>query len=1110
MAEPSSYQLLINKLDRFIRKYYINQLIRGTLLTIGLLGVVFLLFSLGENYLYLGKGGRKVLFFSFLGLSIFSLVRWVLLPLSRYFRLGRTISHEQAAAIIGQHFANVEDKLLNILQLKRQLDQQPQADLLLAGVTQKTEAIRLVPFTGAINLGHNRRYLKYAIPPLAILIALLFAAPSMIKEPAKRILRNDQDFERPAPFTFVLPEESPRVVQYSDYELVVRTEGDVVPRDVFIDLQDAQYRLQPGEDNTFRYMFNNVHQDTEFSLFSGPVNSRPYLLDVLVKPTVGTFSVALDYPGYVGRPDETLENIGDLVVPQGTRLTWTFETAHTDTIALRFGSQGLLEPITRQGENRFFYSRRATSDAQYAIFLANQELPRADSIQYHLSVVPDNHPTIRVASFADSLDETFIYFAGDAADDYGLTRLNFITQITREDGTEEEPAILPLPFPAGKQTRFDHALDIRTMGLAPGDALTYYFEVWDNDGINGQKASRTNLMRFAKPSAKEYDELEEQNSEQIKDQLEKAFEESRKIQKDIQKLSEKLLQEKDLDWQNRKELERLLNRRKELQKEIEQAKDLFDQNLQNQEEFSEPSPELQEKQEKVQEMFEEMLSEEMKEMIEKIEEMLQELQKEESLEQLEEMKLSEEELSKELDRMMELYKELELEKELQEQIDELRELAKEQEDLAEETATEEKPQEELEKRQEELNEKFDELQEKMEDIEQKNEELENPKQLGDPQEKMEEIDQDMEDSSESLSKKENQNASQQQKKAAQKMQDMAQSMEMNMQQQQMEQMEEDMQALRQLLENLVTLSFDQENLIDAVNATEATAPRYVRLVQDQKKIQDDFQLVEDSLQALSKRVIQIETFVTEKVTEIKGNMNKTLTELEERRKPKATVEQQFAMKNLNDLALMLSEVMNSMQQQMSGMMSGSQNCQNPGGSNPSQSGKPSDKMSQGQQSLNSMMKKLQERLKNGQGGSSKEFAQMAARQAAMRQALEKLAQEKRQSGKGDKALEDLIDQMDKTEIDLVNKKLNAETMRRQQQILDKLLDHEKAEREREYDNQRKSETAQQFERQIPPALEEYLRQREAETELYRTVSPVLKPYYKNLVEEYLQHLKNTR
>ena len=71
-------------------------------------------------------------------------------------------------------------------------------------------------------------------------------------------------------------------------------------------------------------------------------------------------------------------------------------------------------------------------------------------------------------------------------------------------------------------------------------------------------------------------------------------------------------------------------------------------------------------------------------------------------------------------------------------------------------------------------------------------------------------------------------------------------------------------------------------------------------------------------------------------------------------------------------------------------MQGSQMCKNPGGK-PGQGKTPGDKISQGQQQLNEQMKKMKEGLekgKQGQGGMSKEFAQMAAKQAALRKHCE--------------------------------------------------------------------------------------------------------------------------
>jgi TRAP-type uncharacterized transport system fused permease subunit len=109
---------------------------------------------------------------------------------------------------------------------------------------------------------------------------------------------------------------------------------------------------------------------------------------------------------------------------------------------------------------------------------------------------------------------------------------------------------------------------------------------------------------------------------------------------------------------------------------------------------------------------------------------------------------------------------------------------------------------------------------------------------------------------------------------------------------------------------------------------------------------------------------------------------------------------------------------------------------------------------------------------------------------------------------GSPSLDPIMEDMDKVETQLVNKQLSNEMLKRQQEILTRLLEAERAEREREMDNERRAEMARQTEKTLPPALEEYMKKREAEIESYRTASPVLRPYYKFLVEEYYNALKN--
>ena len=1105
----NNYQLLISKLDQFIRKFYVNKLIRGFLYFTALALILFLGMNFLEHYFYFGTGPRKAMFYSFIGISSLSFLYWVMLPLLNYFRLGKVIDHEQAAGIIGDHFPDVKDKLLNVLQLKKQAEGAQNAELVLAGINQKTEKIKLVPFRSAIDLGKNRKHLRYALPPLLLLLVVLFAAPSLITDSTHRLINNDREFEKDAPFHFNINGDDLTVVQFEDFLLEVEVEGDVLPNEVFVDIDNYQYRLNKDKQDKFSYRFSNVQKNTAFKVFASGAKSDDYTLNVLKKPNILGFDITLDYPNYTGRKDEAVSNIGDLVVPVGTRINWNFNATNTDDIAINFSGKKEAIAATRFAEEIFTYKKQALKDETYKLYISNKALPKADSVGYSITVIPDLYPTIKAEKFVDSLDAKLLFFVGDASDDYGMINLSFNYRIKKENGQQGELISIKLDKPTTKQAQFDYTFDIATLELKPGDEVTSYFEVFDNDAVNGSKSAKTNLAIFEMPTLDELEEKEDKNNEDIQKKLEESLDKSKKIQEDMKKMREKVLQKKDLDWQDRKELEKLLDQQKQLEQDINEAKEKFEENLKNQEEFEQqPNEELMEKQEQMQEMFEELMNEEMQDLMKQIEELLQELNKDEALEMMEDMEMNDEELEMELDRMIEMLKQLEVEKEMQDQIEKLEELAKEQEELAKETEEQSKPQEELEKEQEKINEEFDKIQEKMEEIEEKNEELENPKDLGeDTEEQMEDIEKDLDESQEQLEQKDNDKASEKQKGASQKMKDMAAQMQMQMEAGEMEQMEEDMAALRQLLENLMTLSFDQEDVIENFTTTATTTPRYVDLVQQQYKLKDDFQLVEDSLQALSKRVFQIESFVTEKVHDIKMNMKEGLEELEERKKPQAAEHQQRSMKNVNDLALMLSEVMNQMQQQMSSMMQGSQMCKKPGGK-PGKGSKPGDKMSQGQGELNKQMENLKKQLEQGKGKpGSKGFAQMAAKQAALRKALRDLAKEKQQQGQGDEKLQEIIEQMNKVETDLVNKRLTNDMMKRQQDIMTRLLEHEKAEQQRKFEDKRKAETASQKERKMPPSLEEYIKKREAEIEMYKTVSPSLRPYYKQLVEEYYKSLK---
>jgi hypothetical protein len=202
-------------------------------------------------------------------------------------------------------------------------------------------------------------------------------------------------------------------------------------------------------------------------------------LDV-IKPGITSFDIGLDYPSYTGRHDEELHNIGDLVVPEGTQLTWDIQAAHTESLDAQFEGNITKIESERRSEDRFILKSKAGKDSRYTIFLNNSLLPHPDSVQYNIRVIPDRFPGIRVESFADSVEHNLIYFAGNADDDYGIRSLTFQYEIVAANGkiktTQTEgmdvliqhsfltPTVLiSTPFNSNPVNRFNITLKCMTM-----------------------------------------------------------------------------------------------------------------------------------------------------------------------------------------------------------------------------------------------------------------------------------------------------------------------------------------------------------------------------------------------------------------------------------------------------------------------------------------------------------------------------------------------------------------------------------------------------------------------------------------------------------------------
>ncbi len=1113
---------LLTKLDRFIRKYYKNRLIRGVLWTLTLLTALYLVFVGLENFFRFTPAGRTILFFSFLAFMTLFFIRLIFTPLFQLLRIGKVLTYDEAARIIGTHFTEIQDKLLNTLQLIRlQQDTGIDSGLLAAGIQQKTDSLKVFRFNIAIDLRKNLKYLKYLLVPVAVLVLIAFLSPRSISEPTRRIIRFSQPFEPPLPFTVEVINKSLTAIQQDDFELQVKLNGAEIPAELFVKTGGNTFRMQRGRNFIFSHTFKSVQSNIDFRVVAQDYQSAEFELKVFPKPTILNFEVSAEYPAYTGKIPEKIENQGDFIVPEGTTLSWKFFTKDVSQIRFRMGDEVTM--LGKGSSNTFIHGIHVNKSFSYSIMPLNPNTYLADSLRYQVNVVSDGYPSIFVTESTDSTLASTLFFKGTIKDDYGFTRLTFTYSVYSPGDTtakETRSEIIPIEKSVNNQV-FYYTADLASLMPVAGQTIRYFFEIWDNDGIHGPKSTRSEERTLSTPTLDELAHKTEENEKMINREMEQNLSEARSIKKTIDDLNRKMVDQNSLTWQEKKKLEDLIKAAKSIEDKIENIRKKNEENINTGEKYLETSERILEKQKQLNDMMNQMMPEEMKKMIREMQDMLNQVDKDKLGDMLEKMKMSNKELENQLDRNLALMKQLDFDRKLEMTVDELRKNAEEQEKLANETEKGQSPTDDLLKKQEEISKKSDSLAEKIKELQKEGQELEDKADLGDTKGKQDSIDKSLSQSRKNLKEKKEKEASGSQRKAAKQMKELAAQMESSQMENENEQAEEDETNLRMILENLVRLSFDEEAMIGETKQIARNDPRYPELVARQKEFSEKMEVVEDSLKAIAKRQIEVKPVVTKEINAINDGIARALEALEARNISLATVKQQLAMTSINNLALLLNEALNKMSMNSSSPSSNSKpgkgSCNNPGGKGKKKTSAKSMK------DLQDQIGKQLEKLKAGmegtkKGGSegqlpqsemSREVAKLAAQQEALRNELQKYQDEMGTKGlKDNGSLNQAAREMEQIEKDLVNKRINQETIRRQQSIMSRLLESEKAEQVREMEEKRESTEAKSQKNSNPASNYQYNIKTRASLDNIQLKLPALNSFYKSKVNGYIVKIEN--
>jgi len=1106
--------ILVSKLNEFTRKYYKNSIIRGGLISLGILVSLFLIEVLLEYFSYFPTPARIVLLYFYLAVSVASLGILVVIPLLKYLRIGTTMTHEQAAAIIGRHFSEIGDKLLNTLQLiDLKSASAENQELLLASIEQKIRNIRPIPFTRVIDLKKNSRYLKYALPPLLVLTLILMISPSMVSEPTLRLIRYTRKFEPPSLFRILILNRELKAMQQDDFTLRVEMRGEAIPEEIFLKNGSSTFPMKREKASVYSYTFRSLQSNTVFSLIAGDKEFEEHTLQVFPKPLILNFEAKLDYPLYTGKQSETLNDIGDFVIPEGTVISWNVYTRDVSGVKFRM-PEGEIR-LEKHNSNVFRYSRRFVESSTYSVSQENEYSSKSDSLSYVITVVKDAFPEISLSEANDTATTGKLFFQGTIKDDYGFSSMQFVISGKREADTVAKvikTESITIDRKTSSQVYF-YSLDLGSLDIKPGDTYSYYFEIWDNDGVNGPKSTRTVAMTFAVPGIEQLAESTDKNSENIRKELNESLDETKDIGKTLDELNRKMIDQDEVTWKEKRKLEDVIRANEKIQKQVADFKAKNEENIRNEKQYLETSERILEKQKKLNELASQLMTEEMKKLVQDMKNLLNQMDKNKLNDLLPKMKKMNQDLEKELDRNLQLFKQIEMERKLEQTTADLNKLADKQEELSKRTEGLNKPEEKTAMEQQEIKQKFDSVNKSLDDLQKMGQELENSPDLKQTEDERKSIEDQLNKSDEMMKNGKMKDASKNQKNTSDKMKDLAKQLEEMQQDAEEEAQEQDAGALKLLLQNLNQLSFQQEDLIYRTMNINRNDPKYLQLVEDQKQIKDKFKSIEDTLNKIARREVMLKSIIMKEVSAVNENLEYSEKTLSDRVLPTAMARQQYAMTGMNNLSNLLAEVLKQMNEQLdnSRQSNGQKSCKKPG--------KPGGKKSmntlrQMQEEMSSKLQKLkdsQSKSKDGKSqsrseeeGTSREIAKMVSEQEAIRQALREYENALKEQGMKDNGnINSLIEEMEKNEKDILNKRIDQETFNRQQRIVTRMLESEKAEQKREKEEKRESTEAKNHAPSNPAAILEYKKNKSTGQDLINFTPVPVNYYYRNKASEYI-------
>ncbi len=880
--------IINNKLSDFRRKYHLNELLKGSLLLLFIGSLYLILILVLEKFLWLSSSTRTIIFWISILLAVVVFAKYILLPIIRMSVDKYKISRSNASVLIGNYFPEVSDQLINLLQF----DTNTSSDLVVAAIEERAKNLSPFSFVKAVDFKSTFKFSKWlSIPVVLFLIAAIIFGFNWFKSPLDRVVNYNTAYTPPAPFKFVVDQNSLDVLEGNNANIKVTTVGKTIPENVKIVLEDKEFFLNKEGTSNFSYLLKSVDSNASFFLKSGNVRSAVFEINVLDAPSISDFKIKVFPPSYTKVKSSQYSDQGNLEVPVGSSLKFFIDSPKASSIDIIIDS---IQDSFNKNKDIFEYKKRFLTASDYTILSSNKNVKDFEKLNYHIDILPDRSPIIKAEQGKDSTAILVNAFKIEVGDDYGFSKI----EVVQTSGDDKVIRRIPLKRPRGILDVIEIDLDKNDVFKNSGD-YSFYFEIFDNDQVNGAKSAKSETFRIKKNSV--VDELVKNqnaddsnisnfdNSLEKLDATQKEFDEFNKLQK----------QKTNLDYKDKLKLQNLLEKQKEEQKELKKLNDKLTNTLKNLDKNQDTKKSV----EALERMKEEL--ERNNKLIDEIKKALSELKPKEAKKKMDELNKNNASSKKSLKQILDLTKRFYVIEKHATIIQLLELLAVQHDSLS---VNNDLKFNKIE--QEKLSNNWNDIQEELNELRRRNNALRRPMVLDDDKLKERTIGKEIESIKEHIKEKDIPATNKGQISAAAMLRTLAKKMSespgggggMSM-----EELEEDKEMLRKVLDNLVVYSLDQEDNMNLINGSNSNNPSYSSYVKKQHSLKENFAHIDDSLFAIASRNPKIDLTINKLIEEVNYNIESSITRITDNKSVLGAVNMQYAIASSNELGLMISE-----------------------------------------------------------------------------------------------------------------------------------------------------------------------------------------------------------